>query len=388
MTESGPKTPSVKELVLFSFTRTIINTAFRMVYPFLPALARGLRISFPALAMIVTIRSSLGLLGPLLGSASDYLGRKRAMLVSLILFNLSLLLVVFWPTYWGLLLAISLSALSKILFDPSVQAYLGDRIDYRKRGRAIAITELGWSLASLIGLPVVGWFIARVGWLSPFPLLASLGFISLFLVRWLLPNDPVDDRRQSSILHNLRLILSSRNVIMALGVTCLVSISNEVLYIVSGVWLEEAFGLKIVAIGLAASVIGLAELAGEGLVATITDRLGKPRAIILGISFTLLTCFGFPRIAISTSTALFALFALFVTFEFTFVSIISWMTELSPTARATLTASNLAVSAGGRALGAWIGPQVYPYGIELNSLIATTALALALGLMLLLRRVE
>ena len=41
-----------------------------------------------------------------------------------------------------------------------------------------------------------------------------------------------------------------------------------------GAWLEKAFNISIVALGIATGVIGIAELAGEILVATISDRSG------------------------------------------------------------------------------------------------------------------
>ena len=43
---------------------------------------------------------------------------------------------------------------------------------------------------------------------------------------------------------------------------------------VYGAWLEKAFNVSIVALGIATGVIGIAELVGEILVATISDRFG------------------------------------------------------------------------------------------------------------------
>jgi predicted MFS family arabinose efflux permease len=56
-----------------------------------------------------------------------------------------------------------------------------------------------------------------------------------------------------------------------------------------GVWLEDSFGLQIAALAGASAVIGLSELSGEGLVALLTDRIGKPRALVLGLSANAVT---------------------------------------------------------------------------------------------------
>jgi hypothetical protein len=53
--------------------------------------------------------------------------------------------------------------------------------------------------------------------------------------------------------------------------------------VIFGVWLEDSFGLKIIALAGASAVIGISELSGEGLVALTTDRLGKPLALAIGL---------------------------------------------------------------------------------------------------------
>jgi MFS family permease len=59
-------------------------------------------------------------------------------------------------------------AACKFMFDPAIQAYLSDRTPYSRRGLIIAFIELGWSGAALVGLPLVGFLIARSTWRAPF----------------------------------------------------------------------------------------------------------------------------------------------------------------------------------------------------------------------------
>jgi len=114
-----------------------------MIYPFLPVLARAVGVNLETMALIATARSTLGSADPVLGSLGDHIGRKHAMLIDLWLFVSGLFLVIFWPTYISLMLGFLLGAAVKIIFDPAMLAYLGDRVQYAKRGRAIALTELG-----------------------------------------------------------------------------------------------------------------------------------------------------------------------------------------------------------------------------------------------------
>jgi predicted MFS family arabinose efflux permease len=376
------------QIAAFSLIRTIFNTGFRMIYPFLPVLARAVGVNLETMALIVTARSTLGLAGPVLGSLGDHIGRKRAMLIGLVLFVWGLFLVIFWPTFISLMLGFILGAAGKIIFDPAMQAYLGDRVLYAKRSRAIALTELGWSWAALFGLPLVGWIIARAGWIAPFPLLASLGGIAIFILWKILPSDPITTRANAGFKQALRAILAHPAALAGLGVGLLISFSNETVNIVYGAWIEQDFGLKVEALGAASAVIGLAELSGEGFVAALTDRIGKRWAIGSGIALIIMACLSLPFLGHTLPGALIGLFFIFIVFEFTFVSAISLMTELVPDARATMMAGNLTAAALGRALGALIGPTLFTIGLLANSTAAAGLAALALVILIRFVRVE
>ncbi|MCJ7825138.1 MAG: hypothetical protein MUP44_09585, partial [Anaerolineales bacterium] len=105
--------PLRNSLIVFTFSRMVLNTGFRMVYPFITVFARALGVEVSAIALAVTARSSLGLAGPLLGNLGDSIGRKRAMLSGLLLFFAGFALVLFVPTYPSLFTALLLGAAGK-----------------------------------------------------------------------------------------------------------------------------------------------------------------------------------------------------------------------------------------------------------------------------------
>ena len=113
------------------------------------------------------------------------------------------------------------------------------------------------------------------------------------------------------------------------------SAANEVVNLVFGVWLSDSFGLQIAALAGASAVIGLAELGGESLVATITDRIGKPRAVAAGLAANIAASALLPWIGRTEAGALAGLFLFYISFEFLVVSQLPMMTEVVPAARAT-----------------------------------------------------
>jgi predicted MFS family arabinose efflux permease len=374
------------QLAAFSLTRTVLNTSFRMIYPFLPVFARGLGVDLSTIALAVTARSSVGLASPFLGSLADRHGRKWTMLVALGLFSASMALVTGWPIFSTFVAALILSTVAKVLFDPAMQAYLGDRVHYARRGLVIAVTEIGWSGAFLVGVPLAGWVIQAKGWAGPFPWLAALGVCAALLLSIVLPADKPAQAHTQAWRSGLQSIIHNRSALAGLTFGILVSLANEVVNIVFGVWLERAFGLQVVALGAASAVIGLSELGGESLVAGLSDRLGKRKAVAWGVGLNSLACMALPLLDRSLPTALTGLFLSYITFEFTLVSAIPLMTELAPAARGMLMGSNIGGQSAGRAVGALIGPALFGSGLIANASVAAGFDLLALALLILFVR--
>jgi predicted MFS family arabinose efflux permease len=335
---------------------------YRMVYPFLAVFGRGMGVDLTTLTLALTARSLAGVFGPFIGSIGDSRGRKAGMLLGLLLFTLGVGLVVIWPTFPAFLLALILSMLGKYVYDPSMQAYLGDRVVYQRRGRVLAITELGWSLSFIIGVPLMGLLISRYGWTAPFPVLTLLGLLAFGVLAWMVPRDKVQAGLQSGLWGNLRKILTYPPVQAGLAMVMLFACANEVINLVFGIWLENSFGLMIAALGAASAVIGISELSGESLAAAITDRLGKPQAVSLGLGLNCLAGLALPILGSDTTGAVVGLFFFYITFEFALVSSIPMMTEVMPSVRATVMAVGAASVSLGRAVGALMATPLYLFG--------------------------
>lgn len=382
--------PSFKRgyLLVFSLSRFIINTAFRMVYPFLPTLARGVGVSFQSITSIVAIRSTLGVAAPLIGPVIDRRGRKAGMLAGLALFVVGMGMMAIWRSSTALYISLLLVAACKIIFDPAMQSYLGDQIDYKRRGLAVALTEFGWSGAFLIGMPFVSWMIFRAGWYAPFPILAVFGLVVLLIVWWMLPSDRLAHSAGPSFMTAVRSVLAQPSALAALGAGLLMSSAYDTVTIVFGAWLEQSFGLQILALGTASALIGVAEFSGEGLVAGFSDRIGKRRTVVLGLALAAGTCALLPAVSQTLAGALIALFLIYIGFEVAIVSAIPMMTELVPGARATVMGGNVAVLSLGRAVGAAIGPTLLSAGIWANSYTAALLTVASMAILLFFVRVE
>jgi len=349
-------------LLLFALIRTIFNTAYRMAYPFLGVFARALGVDLETMSLVLTARSLGGVAIPFLAPVADSRGRKFGMLLGIGLFTLSMALVVFFPTFPALAVSMIFATLAKYIFDPAMQAWLGDRVSYETRGRAIAITELGWSLAFVIGVPTAGFLIAKFGWMAPFPLLTLLGLLTFLLVAIHIPRDETNAGKPATVRRNFGRVFSSIPALAGLSVGLWITVANEIVNLIFGVWLEDSFGLQIAALGASAAVIGFSEMGGEGLSGFLADKLGKERAVGYGITVNIIAALLLPLLGDSTIGALTGLFLFYISFEFTLVCTIPLMTEIMPTARATLMSFNVASLSLGRAIGAPLATFLYGFG--------------------------
>lgn len=365
------------QILIFIAIRTVLNTLVRMAYPFLPVFGRGLGVDLFLLSYALTLRSATGILGPFLASVGDSRGRKAGMLFGVALFTAGAGVLVAWPTYPAFVAMLVMSILANFVFFPSMQAFLGDRVPYERRGFVLALTEFGWSLAFILGVPAVGLLIERGGWQAPFVWMAGLGLLSLVVLTWLLPRDRPKPGETSSIWRTMRGVFTCKPAVAGLLVGVLISAGNELINLIFGVWLEDTFKVQIAALAVASAIIGLSELGGEGLVTGFVDRLGKRRSVGIGLIANALAALALLWLGRSLTGAMIGLFLFYITFEFTIVSSLPLMTEVFPAARATFMSMFIASTALGRSLGSLAAPRLYLLGRSMEQISSLVIIVLA-----------
>ena len=367
------------QITVFVIVRLVFNTFYRMIYPFLSYFAKGLGVDLRTISYAITMRSLMGLIGPFLASVADSRGRKAGMIIGTIAYTVA---IAIWPTFPVFFIALSLAFIGYLIFVPSLQAYLGDLVPYEKRGRVLGITEFAWSLSAIIGVPLVGLIIARRGWLAPFPLIAVLGGFTVLALAWMLPKDPAPREGNPGFWKNIRKVFTYPPAIAALVMAALYTAANETITLVYGIWVEKAFNLSIASLGATALAIGISELGGETLVTAFTDKIGKRKALAIGIIGNCFAALSLPIFGRWLAGALVCLFLFYLTFEFTVVSGIPLMSEILPSTRATMLASHMAVLAIGRSIGDLIAPSLFTLpilpGITANAMAAILFNLLAL----------
>ena len=378
-----PVTQLTLIIVVTTLCRLVLNTARRFAYPFAPVLSRGLGVPLTAITSLIAVNQATSVLGVFFGPVADRLGYRLMMQAGMALLVVGMFAGGFLPFYGVILLALFLAGLGKSMFDPALQAFVGERVPFHRRGMVIGFLEFAWAGSTLLGIPAIALLIDRLGWRAPFFVMGGLGLLGILIIRVLIARDePKETPKHSGVLfkHAWRLLLQERAAVGALLYSFLISVANDNLFVVYGAWLEKRFSLSIVALGFGTAVIGIAELIGESMTATLADRLGLKRSLLGGLAVCLI-CYGIlPYLGQTLGMALVGLFLIFLSIEFMVVTSLSLFTELLPAARATMMASALAAAGIGRVVGALIGGPIWlAGGIYVTSLVSATLSGLALA---------
>ncbi len=374
------------QIIAATFFKLLLNIGRRFVYPFAPALSRGLDVPLTAITSIIAASQISSLAGLFSGPLADRVGYRLIMQIGLAMLAVGMLACGVAPIYWVVFAGLVLASFGKILFDPAIQAFIGRNVAYGRRGRAIGIIETSWAGSTLAGIPLLGMVIEYAGLRSVFFLLALLGVVSLLLITKVVSADEKLDRSQSGIgklFLSLSQLIRVRPAAGMIAFGFWISLANDNLFVVYGAWFEHDFNISLVSLGFSTVAIGLAELTGEFTTAAFGDRIGLKKATAGGLVLAILAYLFLPVVGRSLPLAMVGMFLVFCTFEFTMVTSFSLSTELMPETRATMMAGIYATAGLGRMLGVLLGGYLWR-GFGITGVAWGSAGLTAVGLLSLL----
>ncbi|MFC7366708.1 MULTISPECIES: multidrug efflux MFS transporter NorA [Bhargavaea] len=149
-----------------------------LVIPVLPALINELGLSGSAAANLVAAFALTQLIvSPIAGKWTDKYGRKRMIVIGLILFSLSELLFGLAQSITMLFVSRLLGGVSAAFIMPAVTAFIADITTIEERPKALGYMSAAISTGFIVG-PGFGGFLAEIGTRVPFFAAFGLAFIA------------------------------------------------------------------------------------------------------------------------------------------------------------------------------------------------------------------
>ncbi|MCP4959236.1 MAG: MFS transporter [Actinomycetia bacterium] len=317
--------------------RFTINLAMRMGYTFLPAFARGAGLSVGAMSATLSARELTALTAPLSGKASDRLGAMTVMTYGALVAAVGLLIATLGAP--GLIAGMIVFGFGRTAHQVALSAWIGSVVAYPRRGRATGLIELTWGGSALVGLPLAGLLIGKVGWW------AAPGVLGIAAAAFGLRMRANQSNRERPPRVATRKPNMTPTVVAALATNGAMTAAAQFLFLSHGLWLEDTYGLDTAEIGLAIVAVGAIEVVATTGSSRLTDRIGKRRSMLGGTvlmttALLILAAYSAPPLWLG----LVILVVAFLGFEFGIVSALPLVSELDPGARAEMVGRAISIS--------------------------------------------
>jgi predicted MFS family arabinose efflux permease len=280
-TQSTPLQPLPKVLWALLFGNFVIGTGVMIVPGTLSVISQSLRIPVATAGQLISAGALLMCIGaPLFATVVAGWDRRKLLALSMLWYAVLHALCALMPDFASLLVVRVLTMISPAIFTPQAAACVGLLVPENQRGRAITFVFLGWSVASVVGMPVGAYLGGALGWQSAFLLVAALALISSFWVWRAMPNGvkpPALSRAAwASTLHSSALMT-------CILVTTLYAAGQFVLFAYLSPYYKAKFDISPLELSALFMWMGALGLLGNIWMSRNVDRLGAQHMVWMGI---------------------------------------------------------------------------------------------------------
>jgi MFS transporter, DHA1 family, inner membrane transport protein len=377
-TGASASEPSVRsQLATLTGAKVVTNTALRWVGPFLPTLERAFGTTTGTLTGIMGVAELGGLSTLATGSLLDR-GRERTVFIAGIALVGISSVIALGGTTWTFAIAFALLIVGVANHTIAGHAWIGHRVPFGGRSRAIGIYETSWAFALLIGAPILALLIEWFGWRGPYVALALASAAAIVVVQ-LRVAPGVAVPRVAAELRPPRVPLP-RTAWPPMLASATIAMAGLGVFVISGAWLDDEYGVSTAGLGLIAAGFGAVELASSVSVAAFADRIGARRSVLAGL-VALVAGGVVMATAGTTFTAVIGL-ALYLTgFEFAFVASLTLVTEAAPEARGRAIGISNAIGTVARSTAVILSGQLFEaFGVRGSLVMASVATVAAFAL--------
>ena len=240
-------------------------------------LAAALQVSAAVAGQLITAGAvAMGLGAPLLAAALVRFDRRWLLTAALLWFAVGHALSALMPGYASLLPMRVLAVLGAAVFTPQAAAAINVLAPPEQRGRAITTVFLGWSLSSVLGMPMHSFIAETVGWRWAFAMVAVLATMAAWGV-WRTVPEGVKPPTLS--MASWGRVLTHPLLMGMVGVTLLSAAGQFTLFSYFAPYYRQVLGASAGEVSFLFFWFGAFGLLGNVLLSRWIDRLGAARCV-------------------------------------------------------------------------------------------------------------
>jgi predicted MFS family arabinose efflux permease len=282
MTFPAAAAPLPRVLWALMFGNFVIGSGVMVVPGTLNDISASLSVSVAGAGQLISAGALLMCIGaPLFAAVVAGWDRRRLLVLTMLWYGLLHLACTFATSFVGLLPLRVLTMAAPAIFTPQAAACVGLLVPPEHRGRAITFVFLGWSVASVLGMPLGAYVGGTLGWRAAFALVGVLSVVSAIWIWRAMPNGV---KPPPLSLAAWKEVLGSPALMLCVLVTVLYSAGQFVLFAYFAPYYKVRIGITPGELSLLFAWFGAFGLLGNILLSRHVDRLGAASCVLIGIS--------------------------------------------------------------------------------------------------------
>lgn len=272
---AGEKLAALRWSLLFG--NFVIGCGVMVVAGSLNDLTRSLDVSVAVGGQLITVAAVVMCLGaPLLAAAVGGIDRRRLLAWSLVWYGIGHAVCALAPSYAVLTPLRALTMLAAAVFTPQAAAAVGSLAPPEQRGRAITFIFLGWSVASVFGMPLHSFIGESFGWRYAFGLVGVLGLVG---AAWIWNVVPDGVRPPAMNLSAWREVFTHPVLMAIVAVTALSGAGQFTVFTYFAPYYRSTLDAGATQISLLFAWFGAFGVIGNVLLSRNIDRVGASRVV-------------------------------------------------------------------------------------------------------------
>jgi predicted MFS family arabinose efflux permease len=287
---AAPGVPHAQMRWALLFGNFVTGCGIMVVAGTLNDLAQSLQISIALAGQLFAVGAATVCFGaPLLAGWVSGFDRRKLLAVSLLGYAVGHALCAAMPTYAALLPLRAVTMLGAAVFTPQAGAAIGFMSPPEERGRAIAFIFLGWSLASVLGLPMANWIGETFGWRWAF---SGVALLSLVAAAWVYAVMPAGVRPAAISFAAWKKAFATPSLMAIVAVTFLFGAGQFTLFAYFTPYFRDVLQASTNESSLLLVWFGIFGVIGNLALTRFVDRIGTHAAVtamvvLMAISFLL-----------------------------------------------------------------------------------------------------
>jgi MFS transporter, DHA1 family, inner membrane transport protein len=256
----------------------VTGTGILLPAGMLSELASGLNVSLPAAGGLLLASGVVVAAGaPLIAAFTSAIDRRRLLLVSMVIYVVAHVAAALSQSFEMLMATRLLMAIAAAIFTPQAAATVGALLPLDRRSGAITMIFIGWSLATVGGMPLGGYVAGTYGWQTAFWVVAAMSVLAMIAIALTVPGGVKIAPLNAA---SWRTVLTSKALMTVLLVTVLNGTGQFTFFTYLNPSLKQSLGASAALLTFVLAWYGVAATVGNVIASRFVSRIGPASATL------------------------------------------------------------------------------------------------------------